>query len=295
MEQDDLFGLGLTDIDYRKNLKPENLPKFVVNYMNTILDDLSASNNCDRVLRLSDVVVEYAWEKLNTNLWMLVENKWRYLYGYATLYKIVGYFSANKLNSDELIKLCDLGLLMSGPLLEKQFNQIIKRVSGTCSSEGSNLPLQKRARFDEATETPCINSEFAIPVEYSPSVDVFKNNYLSIDKPVIIDGQMDHWPAVHKWNIDYIKKIAGRRTVPVEIGSKYTEDSWSQKLMTIDDFIDKFILNHQSTGYLAQHPLFDQVILINIHDLYSSRKKVICSKRYRSSKTISTFRNTSII
>ena len=29
--------------------------------------------------------------------------------------------------------------------------------------------------------------------------------------------------------------------------------------MTIDEFIDKFITNENNTGYLAQHPLFDQV------------------------------------
>ena len=43
------------------------------------------------------------------------------------------------------------------------------------------------------------------------------------------------------------------------LGSKYTEEDWSQKLMTIDEFIDKFIINEKNTGYLAQHPLFDQV------------------------------------
>jgi len=50
--------------------------------------------------------------------------------------------------------------------------------------------------------------------------------------------------------------------VPVEIGSKYTDDDWSQKLMTIEDFIQAFIVNPTSAnnkGYLAQHPLFYQV------------------------------------
>lgn len=63
------------------------------------------------------------------------------------------------------------------------------------------------------------------------------------------------------FSIDYLLSISGKRTVPIEIGSKYTEADWSQKLMTLKEFIDKFIINGQSLGYLAQHPLFDQVCL----------------------------------
>ena len=63
--------------------------------------------------------------------------------------------------------------------------------------------------------------------------------------------------------MDYIVDLAGKRTVPIEIGSKYSDTDWSQKLMTIEQFIDKYI-RHASAqtspkGYLAQHPLFEQV------------------------------------
>jgi [protein]-arginine 3-hydroxylase / protease len=76
------------------------------------------------------------------------------------------------------------------------------------------------------------------------------------------------------FSIEHILKLAGKRTVPIEIGSKYTDDSWSQKLMTIEEFIYKFILIDTNVvdsdsvtsmnaaaprGYLAQHPLFEQV------------------------------------
>lgn len=65
-------------------------------------------------------------------------------------------------------------------------------------------------------------------------------------------------------SIDYILEKAGNRTVPIEIGSKYTDINWSQKLMTIKEFVDKFILidskvSGENKGYLAQHPLFNQV------------------------------------
>jgi [protein]-arginine 3-hydroxylase / protease len=76
--------------------------------------------------------------------------------------------------------------------------------------------------------------------------------------------------------------LAGKRTVPIEVGSKYTDESWSQKLMTIEEFIHKFILtnadnstktNNPSRGYLAQHPLFDQVNLtVDIYILNKIKK-----------------------
>lgn len=64
-----------------------------------------------------------------------------------------------------------------------------------------------------------------------------------------------------RWSIDYLKKIAGYRTVPIEIGSKYTDDAWSQSLTTVNEFIDEYILapKKSSTGYLAQYQLFHQI------------------------------------
>lgn len=71
---------------------------------------------------------------------------------------------------------------------------------------------------------------------------------------------MTHWPAMSKWqDVNYLLRVAGDRTVPVEIGSHYTDESWSQKLMTVREFIRQHYLSGD-VGYLAQHNLFDQVL-----------------------------------
>lgn len=72
---------------------------------------------------------------------------------------------------------------------------------------------------------------------------------------------MDHWPATKKWSdINYLLKVAGERTVPVEIGSHYADNNWSQKLMPLRNFIENYFLkDSENIGYLAQHNLFDQV------------------------------------
>jgi len=80
---------------------------------------------------------------------------------------------------------------------------------------------------------------------------------------VLIDGIVEHWPAYSKWSFDHFIRIAGYRTVPCEIGSKYTEESWSQELMQLHQFYSRFM--NKSTGvigYLAQHRLFMQIPLL---------------------------------
>ena len=43
----------------------------------------------------------------------------------------------------------------------------------------------------------------------------FKRLYFKPQKPVVIEHGIDDWPAFTKWNLDYIKKVAGDTTVPL--------------------------------------------------------------------------------
>lgn len=47
-------------------------------------------------------------------------------------------------------------------------------------------------------------------------------------------------------SIDYLRSVAGCRTVPVEVGSRYTDEAWSQTLLTLNEFIDLYILKKVS-------------------------------------------------
>lgn len=50
------------------------------------------------------------------------------------------------------------------------------------------------------------------------SLEGFLQDYFLSASPVILTDCMAHWPARTKWNdIDYLKKVAGSRTVPVEV------------------------------------------------------------------------------
>jgi len=43
----------------------------------------------------------------------------------------------------------------------------------------------------------------------------FYRNYVKKQKPVVVEHLIEDWPAFSKWNFDYIKKLAGEKTVPL--------------------------------------------------------------------------------
>ncbi|MFI5455775.1 MAG: DUF6065 family protein [Isosphaerales bacterium] len=50
------------------------------------------------------------------------------------------------------------------------------------------------------------------------SRDEFLREYYSTNRPVIITGMMDDWPAMRKWNLDYFAATFGDREVEVQMG-----------------------------------------------------------------------------
>ncbi|NXT75891.1 KDM8 protein, partial [Zapornia atra] len=116
----------------------------------------------------------------------------------------------------------------------------------------------QRVRIDP-TPVPVVRPGNALPHLHRPSLEHFRDNYLIPQKPVVLEGITDHWPCMTKWSVDYLCQVAGCRTVPVELGTRYTDEEWSQQLMTVSDFISQYVANENSVGYLAQHQLFDQI------------------------------------
>lgn len=43
----------------------------------------------------------------------------------------------------------------------------------------------------------------------------FINNYFKPQKPVVIERFIDDWPAYSKWSLEYMKEVAGDKTVPL--------------------------------------------------------------------------------
>lgn len=99
-----------------------------------------------------------------------------------------------------------------------------------------------------------------------PSIAEF-TEILRKGEPVIVTGAMKHWLACNEasdryWSPAYWSKVAGHRIVPIEVGSAYTDESWGQCLLQVNQFFKTFILNQrpdQPPGYLAQHQILLQI------------------------------------
>ncbi|KAI0350207.1 Clavaminate synthase-like protein [Trametes cingulata] len=82
--------------------------------------------------------------------------------------------------------------------------------------------------------------------------------------PFVLPGFLRDWPALneHPWrSLDYLRAVAGPgRIVPVEVGSDYRSDDWSQEMMPWEDFLDSLAApsGPRPVLYLAQHSLFKQ-------------------------------------
>ena len=66
-------------------------------------------------------------------------------------------------------------------------------------------------------------------------------------QPVVITGAMSSWPALSRWqDLGYLSRVAGLRTVPVELGKHYLAEGWGQKLMLFADFVKHHVQREAS-------------------------------------------------
>jgi len=204
---------------------------------------------------------------------------------------------AKNINHMTILRVCDMGLLMGAPILDNLLARMSKKFqtafgamkaiedeSSIDSSSGVSNSQKKKRKCGEDSDTnidktlsaeqtentkvplpPKIESQQTkdIPRCSCPSVEMFQAMFMELGYPVIITDAISYWPALttRKWSLEYLRSVAGCRTVPVELGARYTEELWTQKLMTISELIDDYIEHPKSDtkAYLAQHQLFDQV------------------------------------
>jgi len=229
----------------------------------------------------AQALIDFIWEKLNTGHWSEVDIVWRKLYSIISVIKVLIILDLSDKNDHynlilrDIVKICDIGLLMGAPVLD---NICSKLASFFCHKvqivENFNDP--NRRKIDEIVEPPLKKVKIAYPLsdKYSIisvkesielSIEQFVTNHKTPQLPVKIKQSIEHWPAIEdkKWNFEYFKNTYGSRTVPIELGKRYTDDSWTQNLMTIQEFIEKYIKNPKNDqsikAYLAQHELFEQI------------------------------------
>lgn len=231
--------------------------------------------------KAAEAAHELAWEQLHSAPWHSVHPVWRDAYSLACLYWAAFLESAGKI--EEALRVLDKGIIMGGRLLKGDLDSAMSALHrsasidgfGNASCEGSVDGLYTESATADASAS---ERNFAEVVSKLPTgslksrvvekialltVEDFLCQFFIRGAPVIITSAMISWPALTKWrNLDYLKKVAGNRTVPVEIGEHYLASGWKQELMTMVELLERLQTPQCSPylrAYLAQHPLFDQI------------------------------------
>jgi len=209
---------------------------------------------------------QLCWEKLHTGTWSCVDVAWRDAYAASQL--VLAQMGRGE---GHCLGHLDLALLMGGPLFrEDVFLEAERCCARPAKRKAEGDPGGDAARAMKLEPSlgllpPKSLVDMTIPKVDRPSLENFLLEYFLKETPVVIRGGIAHWPAVEKWqDLSYLKRLAGSRTVPVEIGTNYLRESWSQRLMKMADFIDSFVSSSgdadaKQIGYLAQHELFEQI------------------------------------
>ncbi|XP_045137895.1 bifunctional peptidase and arginyl-hydroxylase JMJD5-like isoform X1 [Portunus trituberculatus] len=222
-------------------------------------------------------LLDHTWQRLNTGHWKEVSITWRLVFTWGSI-ALVGLLLrrlyCGLLNSaipapslleevGGIMRACDRGLLMGATVEHSPLHS-----AAATLNPFARLAAVGRHADTETDESPIIQEDTAIvsrplAVATCPPLDRFLLRYMEDSLPVKLLGVVSHWPALKNWSLSYFRKVAGARTVPVEVGARYTDSSWYQRLMTLDEYFTEYVARsgneERPTGYLAQHHLLDQV------------------------------------
>ena len=234
--------------------------------------DLYLASDWTQCYKVSKLLLDITWEHLNSGHWKNIHITWRHCYTLCTFLKAVCEYTGSietETSVTNAIKTCDMGLLMGAPFLGSSLSSLAQKLHQLNYMKNNNTNVgsdETCSHIDKKCKTKSelltISPDCHVTMAHCPPLEHFKSVYMDNCLPVLIDGAMDYWPSMcdRRWSLDYIKNVAGCRTVPIELGSRYTDEAWSQSLMTVRDFISKYIEEpHSEIGYLAQHQLFDQI------------------------------------
>ncbi|KAF4369154.1 hypothetical protein G4B88_020932 [Cannabis sativa] len=241
--------------------------------------------------RAAEAAREMAWEQLHSGPWHSVQPAWRDAYSMACLRVAKLHFASGEFK--EALRVLDMGLIMGGTLLRKDLDSAVHKVSSKARvseaqgvSNGSSSSKSEcelvhdglnKAEILQMLPEKSLSGKTVVK-RSGLSMEGFLREYLLNGLPVVINDAMTHWPAMTKWkDLDYLKTIAGDRTVPVEVGKNYLCSEWKQELITFSQFLERIRAISSSSSsssaaptYLAQHPLFDQVVGKKYVRLYHS-------------------------
>ncbi|KAF5027470.1 hypothetical protein F66182_431 [Fusarium sp. NRRL 66182] len=156
-----------------------------------------------------------------------------------------------------------LGLLEEAWTAGEQNKRPAKRQRYATSSPQNFSSYEPYGRPHLSSERECPRcSDWTMP-----QFEDYMNNNDGRPRPIVFTDLIRDWSALtdRPWKRpEYLlsKTFGGRRLVPVEIGRSYVDEGWGQDLIQFREFLSRYVQGDSSTsstGYLAQHNLFQQI------------------------------------
>jgi hypothetical protein len=157
----------------------------------------------------------------------------------------------------EILRQIDLAIIYGGDEFSIEMSKLISSLHGFLVN---NVGFNKTV----VLTPPIVERKVQHPIAYYKDISLsdFKVEYFLPKVPVITRTSTFQGDCFDKWkDFDYIKSIAGFRSVPIEIGT-YTSSNMKIEIMTINDFFDLHLDRLDSKHYLAQHPLLDHIPIL---------------------------------
>ncbi|KAI9034409.1 hypothetical protein DFJ74DRAFT_640210 [Hyaloraphidium curvatum] len=176
----------------------------------------------------------------------------------------------------EAIGMLDDALVMVGrPRGDRLVDDLVEALEGLLERE--QPPVRTPASSFSIGDPPPMDLTRPVRRLDKPmSLSAFAAHVAGPCTPFVVSGLLDHWPALsdRPWSdLGYFEKLVGRhRRVPVELGGRYTDDDWAQKIIPFGEFLDDYVVGGGRSspgpdrdgielrqGYLAQHDLMGQI------------------------------------
>ncbi|XP_048848363.1 lysine-specific demethylase 8 isoform X4 [Brienomyrus brachyistius] len=173
----------------------------------------------------AQTILDFSWERLNIGTWRDVDKEWRRVYAYGCLFKVAALCCAEPGEAEvcEAIRTCDMGLLMGASIMEDVLQTMVvilqRRLRRGCSEQANAAegPSAKRLK-ESCVLVPAISPAKEVPRTKCLPLDRFRVDYLTQQKPVILEGAIDHWPAFndHKWRSPQYLWTSQNPTTPLD-------------------------------------------------------------------------------
>lgn len=226
----------------------------------------------DPILQRIDDFLRQQWDNMHSVNWKSLPVYSRVTFAVLSLFKIYTMSLLDGKSQEslkEMMRVIDKAIIMSPPFQDNLLVRVAETISDLINP--NEAPHVTDDHNDvKVIQEPKLTKE--LPYEDNLALHDFYQKYYLPQKPIKVKNSVKHWPCLNessgrKWSLNRLRTICGHRSVPIEIGSKYTDSDWKQEIVTMNEFIDRFLdvssgpSNHdrKTKGYLAQYTLFDSI------------------------------------